>query len=208
MANSPAAPSVKEIAMKSTHILFAGLVAVAALVLPAGRAAAEDYAVQVEMYGVIALTPIDADSPGDFLSEISIGGVAFRSDPILDRDRVAPGWSHYAVFSREDLLGGGPVGIDIGLRDTDDRLGVSSKPIDIAGRGNQLDLHYALRFDPRGGAVRLFDSVTGRPVRQLQPLPGGNRWTTGRMTTGGAGPGPSARVGIQIDVVRLPRYRW
>ncbi len=171
------------------------------------QAAAEDYAVQAAVDGVVALTPIDTDSQADFFAEMDVGGSPYRSDIVFDRDHVAPAWSHYAVYSRNDLLVGGTVGIAIGLRDTDDRFGEISREVDINARGGVSDLHYALRLDPRGGAVILYDADTGRPVRQLQPLPGGNRWTTGRMLSAGR-EGNRARVAVEINVVRLPRHRY
>ncbi len=193
--------------MKRTSLLSVGFLALITCVLPSRHAVAQDYAIQAVIDGVAALTPIDNGSPADFFAVMDVGGVPYRSDIVFDRDRIAPAWSHYAVYSRNDLLAGGPVGIAIGLRDTDDRFGESSREVDINALGGVADLHYALRLDPRGGAVILYDADTGRPVRQLQPLPGGNRWTTGRMLSAGR-EGIRARVAIEINVVRLPRYRY
>jgi hypothetical protein len=193
--------------MRPTSIACVVALAVVGWMLPGRQAAAEDYAVQVVLHGAVALTPADQGSPPDYFAEMSIAGSPYRSNVIFDRDRIAPEWAHFAVFSRNELLGGPPVGIAVGLRDTDDAWGVASKPVDIYGRGGIFDLNYVLRFDPRGGAVILYDAVTGRPVRQLQPLPGGSTWTTGRMITGGR-IAPSARVALEVNVVRLPRYRY
>jgi hypothetical protein len=177
------------------------------LALPGGRAVAEDFAVQVVIDGVVALAPFDNGSQADFFAEMDIGGVGYRSDIVLDRDRFVPGWSHYAVFSRDDLLANGLVDISVGLRETDDRFGESSRDVAISPYGGVFDLFYTLRVDPRGGAILLFDRVTGRPVRQLQPMPGGNTWTTGRMFSAGRY-GNNARIGFVVNVVRLPRYRF
>jgi hypothetical protein len=193
--------------MKRSNITLVAALGILGFTLPSGRAAAEDFAVQVVINGVVALAPLDNGSEADFFAEMEIGGVGYRSDISLDRDRVAPGWSHYAAFSREDLLANRLVGISIGLRETDDRFGESSREVAISPYGGVFDLHYTLRLDPRGGAILLFDSVTGRPVRQLQPLPGGNRWTTGRMLSAGRY-GNNARIGFEVNVVRLPRYRF
>jgi len=190
--------------MKARNITWTGAILAAGLLLPSSRAAADEYAVQVVIQGVSALAPFDRDSQADFFAEMNIGGVPYRSDAVFDRDRVAPGWQHFATFSYEQLLLAETVDIDIGLRETNDRFGETGRLVDIAGRRGVFDLSYELQFDPRGGAVILLDAHTGRAVRQLVPVPGGASWTTGRMISSG----PHARIAFEVNVVRLPRYRF
>src|SRR5687768_7955030 len=121
--------------MKRISLLSAAFLALATWALSSPHAAAEDYAVQAVIDGVVAMTPVDNGSPADFFAVMDVDGLAYRSDIVFDRDQVAPAWSHHAVYSRNDLLAGGPVAIAIGLRDTDDRLGETSREVDINALG-------------------------------------------------------------------------
>src|SRR5437016_6001630 len=133
------------------------------------QAVADDYAVQVVVQNVAAMSRLDRDSAAEFFCEMNIAGSLYQSPVIFNRDRIAPAWSHFALVSREELVAGGPLAMDVGVRDAGDRFGLASNRIDISGRDGDPDLHLALQFDPRTGLV-LHDTTTGRVVRQLQLL--------------------------------------
>jgi hypothetical protein len=189
--------------MRLASLSCIGVFSFFGLALGSRQAAAEDYAIQVVVQNVAAMSQLDRNSAADFFTEINIAGSGYRSPVIFNRDRIVPGWSHFAVVSREELVAGGPLAIDVGVRDAGDRFGLGSNRIDVSGNYGDPDLHLALQFDPRHGLL-LYDVPSGRIVQQLRILRQGARWTSGPLASAGLALNGNAQVTLQVNVVRVP----